>query len=247
MGKKIRVQRRGRGTPTFRAAKKGKVAPVRYLTESIDARSGVITNILHETGRSAPIAYVELMEGIGYYTSAPEGAHIGQAVDIGSGARASVGNLLPLGTIPEGTMVCNIELKPGDGGKLVRSAGSYATVVSHMGSTTVLKLPSRKSVELPDDCRATVGIVAGGGRREKPYLKSGDRKRLMEAKGRIYPRSKGISMVSAAHPHGGGRHRHIGKPSTVARSTPPGRKVGLIAARQTGRKKKKRVRGVSRT
>jgi len=240
MGKNIRVQRRGRGTTTFRAPKKGKVKGVKYPTIRAESASGVVTGLLHDRGRGAPLAHVELGGGMDYYIPASEGVHVGQSVDIGSGAPLLVGNVLSLGVIPEGTMVCNIELKPGDGGRIARSSGSFATVVSHIGEKTVLKMPSRKNVELPSNCRATVGIVAGGGRKEKPFLKAGEKFYLMRARGRIYPQSKGISMVSASHPHGGGRHRHVGKSTTVSRTSPPGRKVGLIAARSSGRKKRAR-------
>ena len=242
MGKKLRVQRRGRGTPTFRAAKKWKIAPVKYPIGATESRSGIVSDLIHETGRGAPLAFVELGDGVSYITAAPEGVHVGKEIFLGSDAAINVGNVLPLGSIPEGTIVNNIELKPGDGGRLVRSSGSYATVVSHIGLKTNVKLPSKKSIELSNDCRATIGIVAGGGRKDKPFTKAGEKFYLMKARGRIYPQSKGISMIAASHPHGGGRHRHVGKPTTVSRDTPPGRKVGLIAARWSGRKK--RTRGV---
>ncbi|MBS7619466.1 50S ribosomal protein L2 [Candidatus Bathyarchaeota archaeon] len=241
MGKKIRVQRRGRGTPTFRAKKKGKIHPVGYLIEKAETANGSISKIFHETGRSAPLALVELKNGLNYITVAAEGVYRGQEVSIGPLASVKVGNVLPLGDIPEGTIINNIELKPNDGGKLVRSSGSYAIVISHQASKTSIKLPSKRIIELPNDCRATIGVVAGAGRKEKPYLKAGEKFYLMKAKGRVYPRSKGISMIAASHPHGGGRHRHVGKPTTVARNTSPGRKVGLIAARSTGRKKRTRT------
>jgi large subunit ribosomal protein L2 len=239
MGKKLRVQRRGRGTSTFRAAKKGKVAPVQYPAESAERLTGVVTRFIHESGRSAPLAQIRLSSEASYVAVAPEGIHMGQDISVGPGSPINVGNVLPLGAIPEGTMVNNIELRPGDGGRIARSSGTFATVVSHTAEKTMLKMPSKKSVELPSDCRATIGIVAGGGRTEKPFIKAGEKHLLMRAKGRVYPQSKGISMTAASHPYGGGRHRHVGKATTVARTTPPGRKVGLIAARSTGWKKKR--------
>jgi large subunit ribosomal protein L2 len=99
-------------------------------------------------------------------------------------------------------------------------------------------MPSRKSVYMNDKCMAMVGVVAGAGRTEKPFLKAGNAKRLMRARGRVWPITTGQAMISASHPHGGGRHKHAGKPTTVGRNTPPGRKVGMIAARQTGRAKR---------
>jgi large subunit ribosomal protein L2 len=81
--------------------------------------------------------------------------------------------------------------------------------------------------------------VSGAGRTEKPFMKAGARRAWLLPKGRLWPITKGQAMVAAAHPHGGGRHKHAGKPTTVGRNTPPGRKVGLIAARQSGRSKRR--------
>merc|ERR1712085_15764 len=82
--------------------------------------------------------------------------------------------------------------------------------------------------------RATVGIVAGGGRTEKPMLKAGRAFHIYKAKGNRWPVVRGVAMNPVEHPHGGGNHQHIGHPTTTARNAPPGQKVGLIAARRTG-------------
>ena len=243
MGKRLRVQRRGKGSPTFRASKKGRVAPVSYPPQTGESLSGVVRDLLRDTGRGAPLARIDLGGGAGYYIAAPEGVHIGQSVDIGGDAPVRVGNVLPLGALPVGTMVCNVELRPGDGGRIARSSGAFATVVSHTASGTVVKMPSKRNVELHDNCRATVGIVAGGGRKEKPFMKAGEKYLLEKAKGHTYPTTKGVSMAAVSHPHGGGRHRHPGKSTTVSRHSPPGKKVGLIAARSSGRRKRRRRRG----
>ena len=103
-----------------------------------------------------------------------------------------------------------------------------------------MKLPSKRNVELSNNCRATIGIVAGGGRTEKPFMKAGEKFHLKRAKGQIYPVTKGVKMTAASHPHGGGRHRRPGKSTTVSRHAPPGKKVGLIAARNSGKKKRER-------
>jgi len=240
MGKKLRVQRRGRGTPTFRAAKKGRVAPVRYPPSTTETLNGVVKDLIHESGRGTPLAHVQIKEGTGYFVAAPEGVHIGQDVEIGRNAPIRVGNVVPLGVVPVGTAVCNVELRPGDGGRIARSSGTFVTVVSHMPSGTVVRLPSKRNVELKDNCRATVGIVAGGGRKEKPFMKAGEKYLMKKAKGHVYPTTKGVSMAAASHPHGGGRHRRPGKSTTVSRHAPPGKKVGLIAARSSGRKKRQR-------
>ena len=243
MGKRIRVQRRGRGSSTFRAATHKRVAPARYPTTSKEERKGVIqgqlTEILHDPGRGSPLASIKLETGETYYTVVPEGVYKGQPTQIGARASVEIGNVLPLGNVPEGTMVCNVELSPGDGGKLARSSGSYATVVAHTTEGTILKLPSGKTRYINDLCRATIGVVSGAGRVEKPFLKAGAKFHLMKAKGRVYPRTRGIAMVAAAHPYGSSK-RGGRKVTTVSRHAPPGKKVGLIAARSTGRKRKRR-------
>lgn len=240
MGKKLRVQRRGRGTPTFKTKKKGKIAPIKYPKKTVENLNGVVRDLLHEPGRGAPLIYVELEGGSGYYLAAPEGTYIGQNVSLGKGAPLRVGNVLPVGTIPEGTMICNIELRPGDGGRIARSSGSFATVVSHSVRGTTLRLPSKRKIEVKDNCWATIGIVSGAGRKEKPFLKAGEKHHMKRAKGQVYPVTKGVKMTAASHPHGGGRHRRPGKSTTVSRHAPPGKKVGLIAARSSGRRKRLR-------
>lgn len=239
MGKRILVQRRGRGTPTFRAKTHRRVAPVKYPPPHEDTIMGVVKDILHDPSRGAPIALIELETGERVYNVAVEGLHVGQTVYMGAAAPTAIGNIIPIGRIPEGTAVCNIERRPGDGGKLVRASGGYATVVAHIDRGTIIRLPSGKTACLNDNCRATIGVVAGGGRIEKPFLKAGKKYHWMRAKGRAYPRVRGVAMNACSHPHGGGRWRHMGRPKTVSRHAPPGRKVGLIAARRTGRRKRK--------
>lgn len=155
----------------------------------------------------------------------------------GFAAQLSVGNVMPIGSMPEGTIVCNLEQKTGDRGVLARCSGNYSTIISHNpdeGKTRV-RLPSGAKKTLPSTCRAMVGIVAGGGRIDKPLLKAGVAYHKYKAKRHCWPRVRGVAMNPVDHPHGGGNHQHIGHPSTVRRSAPPGQKVGLIAARRTGR------------
>lgn len=243
MGKRIRVQRRGRGTSTFKASTHKRVAPVQYphttKKQQEGATHGKITEILHEPGRGSPLASVKLETGETYHTVVPEGIHEGQPIQIGNKAPVDVGNVLPLGKIPAGTMVCNIELSPDDGGKMVRSSGTYATVVAHTPKGTMIKLPSGKNKHINDLCRATIGIISGAGRTEKPFLKAGDKFHLKKAKGQVYPRTRGKAMIAAAHPYGSSK-RGARKVTTVSRHAPPGKKVGLIAARGAGRRKRKR-------
>ena len=243
MGKRIRVQRRGRGTSVFRASTHKRVAPVQYPSYSPKQQEGVINGevkkIMHDPGRGSPMVEVKLENGKSFYSVVPEGVYEGQPIQIGSEAAVEIGNVLPIGKIPEGTMVCNIELTPGDGGKMVRASGAYATVVSHSVNGTIVKLPSKKNRYINDKCRVTVGVISGAGRTEKPFLKAGAKFHLMKAKGHLYPRTRGIAMIAACHPYGsskkGGR-----KVTTVSRNAPPGKKVGLIAARSAGSRVKRR-------
>ena len=100
-----------------------------------------------------------------------------------------------------------------------------------------IKLPSNKEKSFLPHCRAAVGIIAGGGRLEKPLLKAGIAFMKMRAKNKLYPVTSGVAMNAVDHPFGSGRGRHMGKPRTVSRHAPPGRKVGSIASRKTGKKK----------
>ncbi|MEJ2241678.1 MAG: 50S ribosomal protein L2, partial [Candidatus Bathyarchaeota archaeon] len=233
MGKRIRVQRRGRGTSVFRASSHKRVAPVRYPSMHPNEQKGVthgkVKDIIHDPGRGSPMISVKLENGDTYYSVVPEGVYEGQPTQIGDKASVEIGNVIPIGKIPEGTMICNIELSPGDGGKMVRSSGAYATIITHTSDGTIVKLPSRKTRYINDLCRATIGVVSGAGRIEKPFLKAGNKFHLMKAKGHLYPRTRGIAMIAACHPYGsskkGGR-----KVTTVSRNAPPGKKVGLIAA-----------------
>merc|ERR1711976_201931 len=166
-----------------------------------------------------------------------EGMYTGQAIYCGKNARLAVGNVLPLGSRPEGTILSNVEIQAGDRGKLARSSGNYATVISHNTDTnkTRIKLPSGLKKVVPSHCRGVVGLVAGGGRMDKPLLKAGRAYYKYKAKRNEWPKVRGVAMNPVEHPHGGGNHQHIGMASTVRRDTPAGRKVGLIAARRTGR------------
>jgi large subunit ribosomal protein L2 len=240
LGKQIRVQRRGKGGSVFRARTFRRVAPVRFpmIDASHPVLKGTVRELLHDPGRGTPIALIEFTTGGACCISAPEGLSINQSVSVGANAPPDVGNILPLGRVPEGTLISSVELRPGDGGRLARASGTYCMVVAHTPQGTELRLPSGKSVYMNDRCRAIIGVVAAAGRTEKPFLKAGSAKKLMRSRGRVWPTTSGQKMVAASHPHGGGRHKHSGKPTTVSRNAPPGRKVGMIAARQTGRAKR---------
>jgi large subunit ribosomal protein L2 len=245
VGKRIRVQRRGRGGSTYRASTHKRVAAAKYPVaiaskEFFDnSMSGVVEDFAHDPGRGAPLVLVRFENGVSCYAVAVEGIFLGQKLSLGGKATVDVGNVLPLGKVPEGTLVCNLELKPGDGGKLARSSGAYTTVVGHTPQGTMVRLPSGRTRYVNDNCLATVGVVAAGGRTEKPFLKAGAMFHWMKAKGHKYPRTSGRKMVAAVHPYGSSK-RSARKATTTSHGAPPGQKVGLISARGTGRKKKRR-------
>ena len=237
MGKRILVQRRGRGGQQFRANTHKRKGAVRYpqLTAE-DYKKGAIEmeviELLHDPGRGAPVMRVKEADGQKHLLLAPEGIQVGQSIFKGPDAPVQIGTIKPLKNIPDGTYIHNIELRPGDGGAMVRSSGAFSTVVSHSRKKVFCQMPSGELKQFNPRSRATIGIVAGGGRIEKPFLKAGAKLHNLRAKGRKYPRVSGNHMNAASHPHGGGSGTR-----TVSRNAPPGAKVGLIAARQSGRKR----------
>jgi len=148
-----------------------------------------------------------------------------------------IGNCMPLKNIPLGLDVHNIELRVGQGGQMVRSAGGMAKLLAKEGDYAHIVLPSGEVRKVFAECRATIGIIAGGGRKEKPLVKAGKAWHLMHAKGKLYPKTSGAAMNAVDHPFGSGRGRHVGKSKVPPRNAPPGRNIGLLAARRTGRKR----------
>ncbi|OYT25884.1 MAG: 50S ribosomal protein L2 [Thermoprotei archaeon ex4572_64] len=239
MGKRLLVQRRGKASPTFICPSWKREGPIKYVPlDDVQLRGvirGVVKELTHIPGISAPVARIILEDGREMLNFAVEGMYVGQIVEIGFGASTNPGNVLPLSKIPEGTMVCNVEKALGDGGKFARAGGTYAIVLSHKpNGKTVIQLPSGKVMEVDSRARATIGIVAGGGRTEKPFVKAGKKYHLSKAKAWKYPTVRGKAMGAYAHPHGGGHHPTGSTP--VPRTAPPGQKVGFIAPRCTGRR-----------
>eukprot|EP00695_Tsukubamonas_globosa_P003356 TRINITY_DN58_c0_g1_i5.p1 TRINITY_DN58_c0_g1~~TRINITY_DN58_c0_g1_i5.p1 ORF type:complete len:266 (+),score=155.85 TRINITY_DN58_c0_g1_i5:95-892(+) len=245
MGRVIRGQRKGAGgifkSHVFHRKGAAKLRAIDYAEKNGYVK-GIVKEIIHDPGRGAPLARVQFRHAYKFGKVeenfiAVEGLHTGQFVYCGKKAQLSIGNVLPVGQMPEGTIICNVEAKFGDRGCLARCSGDYATIISHNpeeGKTRV-KLPSGSKKIIPSTSRAVVGVVAGGGRIEKPILKAGAAYHKYKAKRHSWPRVRGVTMNPVDHPHGGGNHQHIGMPATKSRHAPAGQKVGLIAARRTGR------------
>lgn len=238
MGKRILSQRAGRGTSVFRSPSHLRVAPARYPPPTTDTKRGLVAELVHDPGRWVPLSRVVLDDGSQFYIPAAEGVYQGQIVYIGPDSAVNVGNVLPLSRIPEGTKIFNIELRPGDGGRLARQAGSYSVVLGKSGDYVIVLLPSGEQKTILGNCRATVGVPAGAGKLEKPLLKAGLAYHKWKVKAKKWPKVRGVVMNAVSHPHGGGSHQSVSRSSTVSRNAPPGRKVGHIAAKRTGRTKR---------
>ena len=234
MGKRLIQQRRGRGTPVYRSPGHRFEGEAKHHAMQT---TGIVRDLIHCAGHSAPLMEVFYLNGERGLTLAPEGIRVGDEISIGNG-EAKLGNVLPLRDIPEGTLIHNIELQPSDGGKLVRSSGSFARVVSKTEEAVRVELPSKKEKLFLPQCRASIGILAGAGRLEKPFLKAGTHYHRMRARNKLYPHVCGVSMNAVDHPFGGKCSHVKGRPTQSPRSAPPGRKVGKIAPGRTGRTKK---------
>lgn len=233
MGKRTRSQRIGKGGGYGAASH-------RYRGETghppEDSIKGVVIDLEHDPSRTAPVGRVRYENGEERFVLVPEGVAVGQEIECGIEAPVEEGNTLPLAEVPEGTPVYNIELQPGDGGKIARSSGTYGLLIAHDVGKAMVQLPSGEMRRLDPKCRATIGVVAGGGRTEKPLLKAGKKHHKVKRKGGKYPKVSGVAMNAVDHPFGGGGKQRPGKPKTVGRDTSPGRKVGSVRARRTGRK-----------
>ena len=126
---------------------------------------------------------------------------------------------------------------PGDGGKFIRSAGTFGKVVSKIDNKVTISLPSKKEKLFSADCRANIGVVAGGGKLEKPLLKAGNAYYKHKASNKLWPKVSGTSMNAVDHPFGGSSSAHKGKPTVAPKNAPPGRKVGKVRPRRTGKQK----------
>lgn len=245
MGKVIKKCRKGKGS-VFTAHSKHRVAPCKLRKLDYIEREGyirgVVKKIIHDPGRGAPLAQVVFRDPYRYklrteYFVAAEGMYTGQHIFCGKKAQIAVGNVLPIHNIPEGSLICNVEQYSGDRGSFAKTSGSFAIIVSHSDEEhkTKIKLPSGQKKTITGDARAMLGLVAGGGRIDKPILKAGNQYHKYKAKRHVWPRVKGVCMNPVEHPFGGGNQQHLGKPSTIRRDVPHNRKVGLVAARRTGR------------
>jgi len=243
MPKRLRQQKRGKGTSVYSAPDFKYKYVSKYRTYDDIEKNGIlkgkVIDIVNDIVRSCPLMIVKFENGDEITVPAPYYIKVGDEIQCGKDAAVSVGNIIPLKNIPPGTDIYNIELNPGDCGKVVRSAGSSAKIISHEGNKTIVRLPSKQFKSLSSDCRATIGIAAGFGKLLKPIAKAGKHYHMLHSRGIYWPHVCGVAMNRVNHPFGGKRRSTQKKDKTRSRRLPPGKKVGSIAARRTGYAKKR--------
>lgn len=241
MGKRIIQQRRGKGSSTYRNSNQRGAGKTSFNLYNKDKQTfATIIDIIHSKSHSAPLLKINYETGKQALIPAFTGAFIGQKISINhkeSVAKEEIktGSAYMLGNIPEGTSVYNIEAIPGDSGRLVKAGGIYARVASHNKGWTKLIMPSKKEKFVSSKARAFVGEIGGGGRLEKPFLKAGDKAKFMAKTNKLFPKVSGVAMSAYDHPHGSTRSLRKGRPTIAPVNAPPGRKVGMLRPRHTGR------------
>jgi large subunit ribosomal protein L2 len=203
-----------------------------------------VASIEYDPNRTCYIALLHYVDGAKGYILAPQNIRVGATVESGDKADIQPGNSLPLRAIPTGTVVHNVELIPGQGGKLGRSAGSAIQVVAKEGPMVTLRLPSSEMRMVRADCRATVGTLSNAEHQNVKVGKAGRNRH----KGKR-PQTRGVAMNPVDHPHGGGEAHHTpgghpvtpwGKPTLGYRTRKKGKASDAMIVRGRRRGKKKR-------
>ena len=199
---KITVRHRGGGVK-----RKYRLIDFKRVKDGVTA---VVKSIEYDPNRSANIALISYMDGVKSYIIAPKGLSVGDVVESGEMVDVKVGNTMPIMNIPVGTVIHNIELKPGKGGQLARSAGGSAQILGREGKYVLIRLASGETRKILGTCRATIGVV---GNEDYELVKIGKAGRT-RYKG-VRPTVRGSVMNHNDHPHGGGEGR-----APVGRSGP---------------------------
>jgi len=203
-----------------------------------------VATIEYDPNRTTYIALLHYVDGAKSYVLAPQGVEVGARVESGEQVDIRPGNALPLRSIPTGTVVHNVELVPGQGGKLGRSAGTAIQVVAREGSMVTLRLPSSEMRMVRAECRATVGALSNSEHQNVTIGKAGRSRHLGKR-----PQTRGIAMNPVDHPHGGGEAHKTpgghpvtpwGKPTLGYRTRKKGKRSDSMIIRGRRRGKKKR-------
>ncbi|HJO14620.1 MAG TPA: 50S ribosomal protein L2 [Candidatus Pacearchaeota archaeon] len=242
MAKRITQQARGKGSMTFRVRPRAYRHKISYPGLRVEG-VGKIIKLFNSSGHTSPLAEIEIKinekEKARFIVPAAEGVYEGQEIYLGirpENANPLSGDILMLKDISIGTKIFNIESVPGMGGKLLRAGGSSAVIAGNENGKTEI-LIRRRRIKLNENCRAVIGVVSGDGRKIKPLVKAGKSHYINKSKGRKWHRTSAVKVNAIDHPFGGGRGKRI-KSKIAKRNAPPGRKVGHIRPKQTGRKKR---------
>jgi len=200
---RITVRHRGGG-----AKRSYRIIDFKRDRDGVEAK---VVSIEYDPNRTANIALIQFVDGDKRYILAPHGLKVGDKIESGANADIRVGNALPMLNIPVGTLIHNIELKPGKGGQMVRAAGNSAQLMAKEGAYATLRLPSGEMRLVSINCKATIGQV-GNIDHENISIGKAGRKRWMGFR----PTVRGVVMNPNDHPHGGGEGKSpIGRPSPV--------------------------------
>lgn len=227
-----RSRRRGK-SKIFQANKIGAIGKISF-PKSTQQMNGKIVDILHNHYFTAPVMKVKFENGEECLLPAFEGAYVGQIIQY-LGTEVKEGNILKIKDIPLSVPIYNIEITPNDGGKLVRAGGTYALLLEKGEKMATVQLPSRKLKRISIESKAIIGVVANGGRVDKPFYKAGNKYYAMKAKGRYWPITAAVAMNAYEHRMGGKRRSTQHAKKVSAKNAPPGAKVGTFGPRRTGR------------
>ena len=233
MAKRIIQQARGKGSGTYRVRRAAFNHRMQYPT-SLQGE-GTVVRLMNSSAHSAPMAKVQYNSGI-FFMPAFKGMIEGQKISFDT-KEVKEGNIMRLENIPIRTNIYCIEATPGDGGIFIKTSGSSAVIVRTSEKAVHVMMPSKQEKAFNKMCRAVVGVIAGEGRLDKPFMKAGHRHYLMQARGKLWPRTSPIKVNVIDHPFGSGRGKNP-KRKTAKRNAPPGRRVGYVRPSRTGRKKR---------
>ncbi len=237
MGKSLIQQARGKGGPGYRTKSFASAGDAKMRPDTAMLVNGTVVEIIKCPAHTAPLIEIKYEDGVEAIMPAPEFIKVGDIVQAGPGSEVNPGNAMKLKEIPEGTPVYNIEAQPGDGGKFCRTCGSAARIIAKTDSYATVQLPSKKEKLFNLNCRACIGIIAGGGRLEKPMLKAGVKHFRKRMNNKRWPNPSAAAQNAVDHPYGNKRTSRKAKNKSVGHFAPPGRKVGKLWPRQTGRHK----------
>jgi len=234
MGKTIIQQARGHGSFTYRVRRRAYIYEINYPPLLTNGKFKIM-KLVNSPAHTAPLALL-VIGGKKFYVPAAQGLYEGQEIEIGTNVtNLAPGNITSIKNIPLETPIFNIEIRPGDGGKMIRTGGSSAFIANKDERIVKVLMTNRREVSLNPECRVTVGIIAGEGRKLKPVVTAGKKHHMMKARNKFWPRTSAVKFNAVDHPFGSGRGKRI-KSKIAKRNAPPGAKVGHLRPSRTGRK-----------